>query len=110
MVTRLDASALLVYRAAWEHDCGGKHIARATAMAKLHASETAFAVIDEGVQIFGGRGVLRGTVVERLFRHARAYRIFDGTSEIQQLIIARDLLRTAGKIMRRVRELPTIPS
>jgi acyl-CoA dehydrogenase len=95
MVTRLDASALLVYRAAWEHDCGGKHIARAAAMAKLHASEAAFAVIDEAVQIFGGRGVLRGTVVERLFRHARAYRIFDGTSEILQLIIARDLLRTA---------------
>jgi acyl-CoA dehydrogenase len=50
-------------------------------------------VIDDAVQIFGGQGVLHGTVVERLYRHARAFRIFDGTSEIQQLIIARDLLR-----------------
>jgi acyl-CoA dehydrogenase len=96
MVTQLDASALLVYRAAWEHDHGGKDTARAAAMAKLHASEAAFEVIDEAVQIFGGRGVLHGSVVERLFRHSRAFRIFDGTSEIQQLIIARNLLENAA--------------
>jgi acyl-CoA dehydrogenase len=62
-------------------------------MAKLFSSEAAFEVIDEALQIFGGLGVVRGTTVERLFRHARAFRIFDGTSEIQRLIIARSLLR-----------------
>jgi acyl-CoA dehydrogenase len=92
MAARIDASALLVYRAAWQHDCSAKDNTCAAAMAKWQATEAACSVIDEAVQVFGGKGVLNGTVVERLYRHARALRIFDGTSEIQQLIIARDLL------------------
>jgi acyl-CoA dehydrogenase len=94
MVVKVDASALLVYRAAWTHDVGEKDIGREAAIAKLFSSEAAQEVIDEAVQIFGGLGMVRGIVVERLYRHIRAFRIFDGTSEIQRLIIARDLLRT----------------
>jgi acyl-CoA dehydrogenase len=93
MAVKIDVAALLVYRAAWQHDSGASAIAREAAMAKLFSSEAAFEVIDEALQIFGGLGVVRGTTVERLFRHARAFRIFDGTSEIQRLIIARSLLR-----------------
>jgi acyl-CoA dehydrogenase len=92
MAVRVDASALLVYRAAWQHDTGDVSIAREAAIAKLYSTEAAFEVIDQAVQIFGGLGVVKGTTVERLFRHSRAFRIFDGTSEIQQLIIARNLL------------------
>ena len=93
MAVAIDASALLVYRAAWQHDVAGQSMSREAAIAKLYATEAAFEVIDQAVQIFGGLGVVKGTTVERLFRHSRAFRIFDGTSEIQQLIIARDLLR-----------------
>jgi acyl-CoA dehydrogenase len=93
MVVSVDASALLVYRAAWQYDEGGKEISREAAIAKYFSTESAFRVIDEAVQVFGGRGVLKGTTVERLFRHSRAFRIFDGTSEIQQLIIAKSLLK-----------------
>jgi acyl-CoA dehydrogenase len=92
MAVRVDASALLVYRAAWQHDAGDISMAREAAIAKLYSTEAAFEVIDQAVQIFGGLGVVKGTTVERLFRHSRAFRIFDGTSEIQQLIIARNLL------------------
>ena len=66
-------------------------------MAKLYATESAHRIIDNAVQIFGGMGVKKGEVVERLYRHVRAFRIFDGTSEIQKLIIARSLLADAGK-------------
>jgi acyl-CoA dehydrogenase len=93
MAVRVDAAGLLVYRAAWQHDTGTVSIAREAAIAKLYSTEAAFEVIDQAVQIFGVLGVVRGTTVERLFRHARAFRIFDGTSEIQQLIIARNLLK-----------------
>jgi acyl-CoA dehydrogenase len=93
MAVKIDAAALLVYRAAWQHDTSGQNITREAAMAKLFSTEVAFEIIDQAVQIFGGLGVVKGTTVERLFRHSRAFRIFDGTSEIQQLIIARDLLR-----------------
>ena len=93
MAVRVDASCLLVYRAAWQHDSGSHSIAREAAIAKLYATEAAFEVIDQAVQIFGGLGVVKGTTVERLFRHSRAFRIFGGTSEIQQLIIARSLLK-----------------
>lgn len=93
MAVKIDAAALLVYRAAWQHDAAGQSITREAAMAKLYATEAACEVIDQAVQIFGGLGVVKGAPVERLFRHSRAFRIFDGTSEIQQLIIARELLR-----------------
>lgn len=93
MAVNIDASALLVYRAAWQYDKGGKDISRESAIAKYFSTESAFEVIDQAVQIFGGLGVLEGTTVERLFRHSRAFRIFDGTSEIQQLIIAKDILK-----------------
>jgi acyl-CoA dehydrogenase len=76
-----------------EHDVTEQSISREAAIAKLYSTETAFEIIDQAVQIFGGLGVIRGTTVERLFRHSRAFRIFDGTSEIQQLIIARNLLQ-----------------
>jgi acyl-CoA dehydrogenase len=98
MAMKIDASALLVYRAAWAHDAGKagkKGIGREAAMAKLFSSEAAHDVVDEAVQIFGGLGTVRGMAVERLYRHVRAFRIFDGTSEIQRLIIARDVLHAA---------------
>jgi acyl-CoA dehydrogenase len=93
MAVGIDAAALLVYRAAWQYDATDQSISREAAIAKLYSTETAFDIIDQAVQIFGGLGVVRGTPVERLFRHSRAFRIFDGTSEIQQLIIARNLLQ-----------------
>jgi acyl-CoA dehydrogenase len=93
MAVGIDAAALLVYRAAWQHDATDRSISREAAIAKLFSTETAFDIIDEAVQIFGGLGLVRGTTVERLFRHARAFRIFDGTSEIQRLIIARNILQ-----------------
>jgi len=93
MAVSTDASALLVYRAAWQHDDGTQGISREAAIAKFYSTEAAFEVIDQAVQIFGGLGVLKGTTVERLFRHSRAFRIFDGTNEIQQLIIARNILK-----------------
>jgi acyl-CoA dehydrogenase len=92
MAVKVDAAALLVYRAAWLHDTGGR-LSREAAMAKLYATEAAQEVVDEALQIFGGLGVKQGMAVERLYRHVRAFRIFDGTSEIQKLLIARDLLR-----------------
>jgi len=93
MALELEAAALLVYRAAWAHDVTGPGIAREAAMAKLYATEAAQEVIDQAVQIFGGLGVVNETTVARLYRHVRAFRIFDGTSEIQKLIIAKELLR-----------------
>jgi len=93
MAVKVDASALLVYRAAWMHDVGELPLSREAAMAKVHATEAAQEVIDQALQIFGGLGVLKGMAVERLYRHVRAFRIFDGTSEIQKLIIAKDILR-----------------
>jgi acyl-CoA dehydrogenase len=93
MAVKIDAAALLTYRAAWQADSSDGNVAGEAAMAKLFSSEAAFEVIDEALQIFGGLGVVRGTTVERLFRHSRAFRIFDGTSEIQRLIIARSILQ-----------------
>lgn len=92
MATRTDASALLVYRAAWNRDTGGGRTTREAAMAKLYATEAAQQTIDDAVQIFGGRGVVRGEAVERLYREIRALRIYEGTSEIQKLVIARQML------------------
>ena len=88
-----DASALLIYRAAWQQDVGGTDRRRAAAMAKLHATESAQQVIDAAVQMHGGAGVTRGVKVEELYREIRALRIYEGASEVQRQIIARDLLK-----------------
>jgi acyl-CoA dehydrogenase len=88
-----DASALLVYRAAWQQAVGGVDNRRAAAMAKLHATEAGSRVIDMAVQMHGGAGVTRGVKVEELYRDIRALRIYEGASEVQRQIIARDLLK-----------------
>ncbi|MCC7271063.1 MAG: acyl-CoA dehydrogenase family protein [Alphaproteobacteria bacterium] len=92
MAVAIDASALLVYRAAWTRDVLGRPITREAAMAKLHATEAAQQVVDAAVQIFGGLGVTVGVKVEELYREIRALRIYEGASEVQKLIIARQLL------------------
>jgi acyl-CoA dehydrogenase len=93
MATAIDASALLVYRAAWARDRGGAaRVTREAAMAKLFATEAAQRVVDEAVQLLGARGVLAGGTVERLYREVRALRIYEGTSEIQRLVIAGQVL------------------
>lgn len=93
MAVAIDSSALLVYRAAWIQDVLKQPVTREAAMAKLHATESAQRVIDEAVQILGGQGVRAGSVTERLYREIRALRIYEGTSEIQKLIIANQLLK-----------------
>lgn len=95
MATGIDACALLTYRAAWQRDQGRK-VTKEAAMAKLTATETAQQVIDAAVQLFGGMGVVSGHPVERLYREIRALRIYEGASEVQQLIIAREVLREAA--------------
>jgi acyl-CoA dehydrogenase len=94
MAVAIDASALLIYRAAWVKDTGGDdtRVTREAAMAKLHATESAQRVIDDAVQLLGGRGVVAGAPVERLYREIRALRIYEGTSEIQKLVIAGQVL------------------
>ncbi|KFI08127.1 acyl-CoA dehydrogenase family protein [Massilia sp. BSC265] len=95
MATGIDAAALLTYRAAWMQDVGkaqGKRVTKEAAMAKLTATETAQQVIDAAVQMFGGQGVVSGETVETLYREIRALRIYEGASEVQLLIIARELL------------------
>ena len=93
MALAIDASALLIYRAAWQQDERGTDHRRAAAMAKLHATESAQQVIDAAVQMHGGAGVTRGIKVEELYRDIRALRIYEGASEVQRQIIARDLLK-----------------
>jgi acyl-CoA dehydrogenase len=98
MATAVDASALLVYRAAWERDrTGAARVTREAAMAKLFATEAAQRVVDDAVQLLGARGVLAGSPVERLYREVRALRIYEGTSEIQRLVIAGQVLAAAGR-------------
>jgi alkylation response protein AidB-like acyl-CoA dehydrogenase len=95
MAVAIDASALLVYRAAWTRDAGAERVTREAAMAKLFATEAAQRVVDDAVQLLGGLGVQVGGVVERLYREVRALRIYEGTSEIQRLVIAGELLKAA---------------
>ena len=92
---KIDAAALLVYRSAWTKDTQGGRVTREAAMAKLYATEVAQEVIDQAVQIWGGMGVVVGSTVERLYREIRALRIYEGTSEIQKLIIAGEALSAA---------------
>ena len=90
-----DASALLIYRAAWAKDSGQPRVTREAAMAKLHATDTAQQTIDKAVQLFGGAGVVSGNMVERLYREIRALRIYEGASEVQKVVIARAALAAA---------------
>jgi acyl-CoA dehydrogenase len=95
MQTELDAARLLVYRAAHLKDAGatGSQLTRAASEAKLYATESAQRIVDEAVQIHGGYGLVHGHPVERLYRDVRALRIYEGASEIQKLIIAREMLK-----------------
>lgn len=95
MALKIDAAALLIYRAAWTKDMGAPRITREAAMAKLYATEAAQQVIDQAVQLWGGDGVRRGTIVESLYREIRALRIYEGASDVQKLIIARNILEGA---------------
>jgi acyl-CoA dehydrogenase len=92
MALAVETSALLVYRAAWTRDVLHRRITSEAAMAKLHATESAQQVIDAAVQMFGGLGVTSGVKVEELYRDIRALRIYEGASEVQKLIIAKQLL------------------
>jgi acyl-CoA dehydrogenase len=89
MVLDVDASALLIYRAAWLRDVKGRRNSREAALAKLHATDSAQSVIDKAVQMFGGLGVTHGVIVESLYREIRALRIYEGASEVQKVVIAR---------------------
>ena len=93
MITELDAARLLVYRAAYAKDTGTSRVTREASEAKLFATEAAGRIIDSAVQIHGGTGLVSGSVVERLYRDVRALRIYEGTSEIQKLVIAGQLLK-----------------
>jgi acyl-CoA dehydrogenase len=93
MITELDAARLLVYRAAYARDTTADRVTREASEAKLFATEAAGRIIDSAVQIHGGAGLVSGTIVERLYRDVRALRIYEGTSEIQKLVIAGQLLK-----------------
>ena len=97
MATDLTAARLLTYRAAWEKDRGADRVTLEAAMAKAFATEAAQRIVDDAVQILGGRGVLASHPVDRLYRAVRALRIYEGTTEIQQLIVAGHLLKRAGE-------------
>jgi acyl-CoA dehydrogenase len=92
MAVKIDAAALLVYRAAWTKDMGAARVTREAAMAKLYATEAAQEVIDMAVQLHGGDGVRHGSVVESLYREIRALRIYEGASDVQRVVIARSVL------------------
>jgi len=92
MAVKVDAAALLVYRAAWTRDMGAARITREAAMAKLYATDAAQEVIDAAVQLHGGDGVKRGMMVESLYREIRALRIYEGASDVQRVVIARQVL------------------
>ena len=95
MAVKVDAAALLIYRSAWTKDVKQARVTRESAMAKLYATDSAQEVIDEAVQIFGGQGVVSGNKVEELYREIRALRIYEGTSEIQKLVIAGQTMAAA---------------
>ena len=98
-ITDVDTSALLVYRSAWTKDNGAARVTSEAAMAKMHATEAAQRVIDRAVQLFGGKGVTKGVKVEELYREIRALRIYEGATEVQKVVIAREALKNhaAGK-------------
>ena len=93
MATSLEAARLLVYQAAWAHDAGIDDVKQKSSMAKLYATEAAQQIVDQALQIHGGNGLIAGSITERLYRDVRALRIYEGTSEIQKIVIARELLK-----------------
>jgi acyl-CoA dehydrogenase len=90
----VDAAALLIYRAAWTKDQGATRITRESSIAKMFATEMAQRVIDRAVQIFGGNGVRVGVKVEALYREIRAFRIYEGATEVQKVVVARELMKS----------------
>jgi acyl-CoA dehydrogenase len=96
MVADVEASALLVYRAAWTKDQGAERVTKEAALAKLVATEAAQRVIDKAVQIFGGAGYVADHGIERFYRDVRIFRIYEGTSQIQQLVVARETMKRGG--------------
>jgi acyl-CoA dehydrogenase len=97
MAVEIDATALLVYRAAWTKDQGAARVTREAAMAKLYATEAAQRVVDQAVQLFGGDGVRVGGITERLYREVRALRIYEGATDVQRVVIARAALAAAAQ-------------
>ncbi len=97
MATELTASRLLLFRAAWEHDKGKARITLESAMAKSYATEAAQRVIDDAVQIHGGMGALAEQTVDRLYRSVRSLRIYEGTTEVQQVVIARQIFKDSAR-------------
>ncbi len=97
MAIDIDASALLIYRAAWTKDMGAPRVSREAAMAKQFATDQAQQIIDKAVQIHGGEGVRSGNTVEKLYREIRALRIYEGASDVQKIIVARQLLSQGGR-------------
>jgi acyl-CoA dehydrogenase len=102
--TEADASALLVYRAAWTRDRTGGRVTSEAAMAKMFATESAQRVIDRAVQMFGGQGVRKGVKVEELYREIRALRIYEGATEVQKVVIAREALKSRAQNLRAAAE------
>ncbi|MBW7949972.1 MAG: acyl-CoA dehydrogenase, partial [Pseudorhodoplanes sp.] len=100
----IDAATLLVYRAGWTKDHYRVRVTREASAAKLFATEMAQRVIDRAVQIFGGRGVCRGVKIEALYREIRALRIYEGASEVQKIVIARELLKARHTKIRQAAE------
>jgi acyl-CoA dehydrogenase len=96
MAAHIDSAALMVYRAAWAKDRGAERVTREASLAKMVATEAAQRVVDRALQLHGGRGVVKGTKVEELYREIRALRIYEGASELQKLIIARAVLAAGG--------------
>ena len=96
MALDIDAAALLTYRAAWTKDAGAPRVTREAAMAKLYATDRAQSVIDKAVQLHGADGVRKGSVPERLYREIRALRIYEGASDVQKVVIARQTLAAQG--------------
>lgn len=99
MALDVDAAALLIYRSAWTRDVKQQRVTREAAMAKLFATDQAQIVIDKAVQLFGGLGVTHGVKVEELYREIRALRIYEGASDVQKIVIARELLKSAAAEM-----------
>jgi acyl-CoA dehydrogenase len=104
MAVEIDAAALLIYRAAWTKDCMADRVTREASMAKMYATEAAQRVIDAAVQLHGGLGVVSGVPVERLYREIRALRIYEGTTEIQKLVIAGQVMTAHAETAKKAAE------